>query len=45
MMTPEDSYEENKKQFVERLMAAGCNRKEALDEWDRIQDEEDEAGD
>jgi len=38
----DQSYDENKKAFVERLISAGWNRKEAEQEWNRIQESDEE---
>jgi hypothetical protein len=40
MMTHQKTFEKNKTEFIARLLAAGWTKREALEEWDRIQDDE-----
>ena len=39
-MTFDQSEEDNRKEFIERLVEAGWTRDEAAEEWRRVQDEE-----
>lgn len=39
-MNHEQSEEENKSEFISRLREAGWSIKEALEEWNRIQEDE-----
>lgn len=42
MLDFDDSYEDNRKLFVQRLMRAGWIKKQAEKEYERIQSEEDD---
>jgi hypothetical protein len=40
MLDFDDSYEDNRKMFIDRLVKAGWTRKDASKEYERIQEED-----